>query len=443
MPHLMQSPPSVHTTIDGKEYLYFSGTGYLGLHGHPKVIDAAIQATRQFGLGSGTARSGYGTTPPTEEVERRAAQFFGTEDAFYFPTGYLGSSVLVKALAGTFDLIIHDEAIHYSSRDAAALSGKPVVTFRTRDPEHLAEVLQTQVNSKTLAGSGVRPLLLVDGVFPVRGTISPIGPYIKLLSDYPDAAMIVDDAHALGVLGQRGRGSYEHLGIDLSEVNTGKAYRAYSENAASDRRLARLPATGSTIKPVTGDRANKNDLANKNEVATRLKQGPRLFVCGTMSKAFGGYGGIVFGSREFITHLKQTSPYFNGASALPPAAAAATAESLRLLEEDLGLLSILKRLRENVDRARAGLRQLGLAVEPTPTPVICLELGTADEMRRIQETLSQRGILISYQPTYSDLGPEGALRIAIFATHTPAMIDELVETLGKTLQPSGSLTNTL
>ena len=370
----MQTPPSARTMIDGKEYLYFSGTGYLGLHGHPRVIDAAVLAMQQFGLGSGTARSGYGTTPPHAEVERQAARFFGTEDAFYFPTGYLGSSVLIKSLAETFDVIFHDEAVHYSSRDAAALAGKPVVTFRTRDPEHLADILHSQISD------GVQPLVMVDGVFPVRGAISPIAEYVELLRDYPNSALVVDDAHALGVLGPRGRGSYEHVGIDLSEVNTGE------------------PSS----------------------------RGPRLFVCGTMSKAFGGYGGLIFGTKAFVAHAKKVSSYFNGASALPPAVAAATAESLRMVREDPG---ILEQLRKNVTQARDGFRQLGLEVQPTEVPVICLEIGTATEMRRIQESLLEREILIAYQPAYSDLGPEGALRVAVFANHTPEMIDRLIKEL--------------
>lgn len=402
MAHLMQSPPSVRTTIDGKEYLYFSGTGYLGLHGHPRLIAAAIRATEQFGLGSATSRVRYGTTPPMADVEVQAAKFFGTEDAFYFPTGYLGSSVLVKAIADTFDLIVCDEAIHYSSQDAAALSGKPIVTFRSRDPGHLDEVLQEHVGPKKVAaGEAVRPLVLVDGIFPVQGKISPIREYVEVLCKYPGSAIVVDDAHALGVLGERGRGSYEHAGIDLSQVNTGKP---------SSLSFGGDPNSG-----------GETSVENKDS-----QEGPRLFVCGTMSKAFGGYGGMVFGSKEFIEHVKQTSPYFRGASALPPAAPAATAESLRMVGKDP---TILQRLKENVARARDGLRKLGLTIDPTPVPVICLELGTADEMRRVQSTLMERGILISYNAAYSDLGPEGALRIAIFATHTPEMIDELVEEL--------------
>jgi 7-keto-8-aminopelargonate synthetase-like enzyme len=335
------------------------------------------------------------------DVEQEAAKFFGTEDAFYFPTGYLGSSVLVKAIADTFDLVVCDEAVHYSSQDAATLSGKPIVTFRSRDPEHLNKVLQEHVGPKKVAaGEAVRPLVLVDGVFPVQGKISPVREYIEVLCKYPDSALIVDDAHALGVLGERGRGSYEHAGIDLSQVNTNKP--------------SQLDFT--------------SDPNSDDKTGVKNGEGPRLFVCGTMSKAFGGYGGIVFGSKEFIEHIKQTSSYFRGASALPPAAPAATAEALRMISEDS---TILQRLKENTTLARDGLRKLGLTVEPTPVPVICLELDTAAEMRRVQSTLQQRGILISYNAAYSDLGPEGALRIAIFATHTPEMIQKFVEELGK------------
>ena len=95
---VMQSPPGAETVIDGRRYLYFSGTGYLGLQGHPEVIRAACQATEQYGIGSATSRAGYGDTPPLVEAERQAARLFGAETAFYFMSGYVGNDILARAI---------------------------------------------------------------------------------------------------------------------------------------------------------------------------------------------------------------------------------------------------------------------------------------------------------------------------------------------------------
>ena len=137
---VMQSPPGAETVIDGRRYLYFSGTGYLGLQGHPEVIRAACEATRQYGIGSATSRGGYGDTPPTLDVERRAAQFLATDDAFYFMSGYAGNSILVLLLEGAFDAVFVDELSHYCVLEAARLSARPVTRFSAGSREARASV---------------------------------------------------------------------------------------------------------------------------------------------------------------------------------------------------------------------------------------------------------------------------------------------------------------
>jgi 8-amino-7-oxononanoate synthase len=137
---IMQSAPGPETVIDGVRYLYFGGTSYLGLSNHPEVVEAGCAALRQFGVHSATTRARFGTNPPVLEVERRAAEFFGTEDAFYFGSGYLSNHILVAALAADADVVLVDEAAHYCVLEATRLAGKPVHTFRHRDPDNLAEV---------------------------------------------------------------------------------------------------------------------------------------------------------------------------------------------------------------------------------------------------------------------------------------------------------------
>ncbi len=372
----MQSAPGPMTTIGGREYLYFMGTGYLGLHGHPEVIRAACEAMKKYGMGSATSRRAFGNTPPMLDVEARAAEFFGMDDSFYFMTGYLGNSVIVQAIRGTFDIVVIDESSHYSVRDAAVLSERPVFTFANRDPESLASMLNEQ------CPDGRRPLVITDGVFPVRGALAPVGEYYEILRAYPDAALAVDDAHALGAVGPSGRGSLEQAGLPWETVNT-------------------------NVQP---------------------EQGPRLFCCGTLSKAFGGFGGIVPGSADFIVHIHEDSPYFRAANPVSPGVAAGCARAIELVLEDPGMLT---RLHENARRLRNGLRGLGIEVDDTPVPIICVVLDTAEQMQQVQAELMEQGILIAYNPKYSDLGPKGGIRIAVFATHTEEMIQRLLDGVAK------------
>jgi len=375
----MQSPPGAETVIDGRPYLYFAGTGYLGLQGRPEVIRAACEATRQYGIGSATSRAGFGDTPPTLSVERQAARLFGCEDSFYFVSGYVGNHILVSAFQDRFDAVFVDEFSHYSVVEAARVSGRPVLNFGHRDPASLGESLRSSLKR------GDRPLVMSDGVFAALGHIAPVAEYTAVLRNYPGAMLLIDDAHAVGVLGASGRGTYEHAGL-LGQAG------------------AEGCGTAALGCPV-----------------------PQLWFCGTLSKAIGGFGGITAGTREWIAQLKRSSHFFDGASAPPIPAAAATARALELVIADPGMR---RRLWENVSLLKTGLRRLGLDVEDTPVPIVCLAIGSGDAMRHIQSQLAQRGIMIAYMPSYSGLGPEGALRLAVFATHTEAMIRQLLDELG-------------
>lgn len=377
---MMQSPPGAETTIDGRRYTYFAGTGYLGLQGDLDVIRATCTAVRQFGIGSATSRNRVGNTPPVLEVERRAAELFGTEDAFYFASGYMSPAVVLSMLRDQFDAVLIDELAHYCLEEAAAGLRCPVVPFAHRSADALAEKL-VEVGT-----ASHKVAVMTDGVFSALGRLSPVADYWDLLADHPGSMLLVDDAHGYGVLGEHGRGSLEHAGLWGDEVNS------------------RWPG--------------KDD------------DRPALWTCGTLSKALGGFGGIVPGSADAISILKSDSPYAYAASAPAVPAAAASAEALRIVIEQP---EVLQQLRQNVAQLRSGLRELGLDVEDSPAAVIAVQLETADQMRHIQESLAERGIWIAYVPTYSGVGPEGLLRLAVFATHTTEMIDHLLGELASLL----------
>ena len=377
-PPLMQSPPGALTIIDGREYLYFVGTGYLGLQGRAEVIQAACDAARKYGVGSGTTRTGYGTTPPLLEVERLVAELTGAEDALYLPSGYASSQVAAAALADACDAVVIDELSHYCLFEAARATGRPIFRFAHCDPAALRTALAENIKP------GQRPLLLSDGVFAARGDVAPAAAYEAVLCDWPGASLLIDDAHGLGVLGGRGRGTLEHAGLFNIAVND-------------------LPGAAPRDRPA-------------------------LYFCGTLSKALGGYGGVLPGSRRWIARLKAASHWHDGASPVPPPVAAASARAIELA---LAEPELRVRLGENVRRLRRGLGRLGLDCGDSPAPIVCLSLGTADNMRRIQSGLMDRGILVAYMSAYAGLPSEGALRLAVFAVHATEMVDQLLDALSR------------
>ncbi len=374
-PPIMQSAPGPRTVIDGREYLYFAGTGYLGIQARPELAEAACDAMQRYGIGTATTRAGFGNNPVTLAVESAAAEFFGTDASFYFASGYSGAGVLARAVAGEVDAVFVDEQSHFSVMDALRILSLPQHTFAHRDPGALDNALKRHL------AAGMRPLVISDGVFPVSGELAPSSAYAQVLSPYEGSCLALDDAHALAVLGERGRGSLEDAGLLDRGVNL---------------------------------------------TAAESKGAPRLLLCGTLSKAVGGYGGIVPGSPAFIEKLVRTDPVYFAASPPPVPAAAATERALRIVMAEPGLR---RTLHENVRRMKDGLRRIGLRADSTPVPIVPVELGTADRMKAVQAELMTRGIAIAFSSGYSSVGPNGALRIAVFATHTPEMIDRLLAEL--------------
>jgi 8-amino-7-oxononanoate synthase len=400
---IAESPPGPIVRIDGVEYLYFVGTAYLGLQGHPDVIRAACEAAERYGIHSATSRAGFGNTPPTLSVERRAAELFGCEASFCFPSGYAGNSILLRAIESRFDALLVDEYSHYSVFEAAAQSGRPVFRFRHRDAGDLADKLREHLQPRQ------RALVMTDGVFSVRGTIAPLADYVAALAAYPGAAILVDDAHGVGVLGHRGRGTLEHFGLFDG------------------------PFAGS----INADAGTEEVVAKTSHMAQEpLRQPPpspscRVFLCATLSKALGGYGGIIPGSQRFIEGVRRASHWYDGATAPPAPVSAASAKAIEIVLAEPDLRT---RLWSNVRRVKCGLRALGFGVDDTPVPIICLEIGDAENMRRIQQHLLRRGIAIAYMPAYSGLTAAGGLRIAVFATHTEEMIQRFLDELRQAVQ---------
>ncbi|MEO8352484.1 MAG: pyridoxal phosphate-dependent aminotransferase family protein [Chthoniobacteraceae bacterium] len=365
---MMESAPGPETVIDGVRYRYFAGTSYLGLANHPEVIEAGCEAMRHYGVHSATTRARCGTNPPVAKVETLSAEFFDTEDAFYFGSGYVAIHIMVAALAEDLDAVLVDEAAHYCLGEAARFAGVPVQTFRHDDNDDLARV----------ASKSRRVLVMADAVNPSTGELAPVREYLAVLESCERAVLLLDDAHGFGVLGENGRGLCEQLGL--------------------------------------WERVNR-----------RVEQtGVSLFVCGTLAKALGGFGGVIPGSIELVERARAKVHFFDGASAPASAVAGATAKALEIIMRDP---SLRVRLRENTRHLREGLRSLGLTVPEGETAHFGVVAGNAANMERIHRDLKPRQIMVPYVGAYSGLPPTGVLRFAVFATHTASDLDHLLDAL--------------
>ncbi len=391
-------PPDSLISIAGRTYLYFAGSGYLGLQADPEVLAATCEAVLRYGVGTATTRAAF-TSPPVFEVERRIADMLGTERALYTASGYTANQILLEAIGGTYERIFIDEASHYSLFDAVRrVHGTQhgnrcqPIPFRHRDVNDLKEKLDGNLQFNH------RPLVISDGVFSFQGTVAPVRAYLELLNDYDGSSLWLDDAHGFGVLGKQGRGVYENFDIDTALVNR-------------------------TLQ----DAADDLGFSGHEEIGTKL------YLSLSLGKAVGGGGGVLPGSESFIQRLKDRSAVFFGASAPASPVAAATAKALAMLVEP----TLRNDLRRNAKYLKQQLRSIGLSLEGQgddgEIPIVTISLGSAMNMRRIQKELSQQSVLISYLPRHAGLNSQGALRIAVFATHTKEMIDELVAALKKVL----------
>jgi 8-amino-7-oxononanoate synthase len=279
MQYEMESPVGPRVQINGRWRDYFSGCSYLGLQGHPGLIEAASVALQRFGLGTATSRGGYGEHPLYRSVERAAAAYWGTERAIYYVTAYLGNAVLLQGLRGEYERIFVDDASHYSVWDGTRTVSAPVHAFRHLDPGDLAD----QLRAHTV--SGERPLVISDGVFPISGEIAPALSYLAALTPYEGAVLCLDDAHATGVLGEHGRGTLEHWG-----------------------------------------------LAGRS----------RCFAAHTLSKALGSHGGVIAGDTALIERLGRNAKALVATSPSPLPAAAASAWALDFMRDEIELRSRLR-----------------------------------------------------------------------------------------------------
>ena len=252
---------------DGREVINLASNNYLGLANHPKLIEASLKATRELGVGSGAVRTIAGTMRIHMELEEKIARFKNAEACVVFQSGFAANAGTVSAILGKEDFILSDELNHASIIDGARLSRAKIKVFRHKDVDHCEELL------KEIAGEPGHKLVITDGVFSMDGDIGPVDKLGALAEKY-GAIMMVDDAHASGVLGRNGRGSIDHFGMH-------------------------------------------------GRVDVQV---------GTLSKAIGALGGYVCGSKDLIDFLYHRARPFLFSTSHPPSVAATCIAAFDILE---------------------------------------------------------------------------------------------------------------
>lgn len=344
-----------------REFVMFGSNNYLGLATHPKVIEAAVEATRRYGAGSGGASLLCGTSRLHRELEERIAAFEGFEDALVFPSGYAANLGAIAALARKGETILFDKLVHASMIDGVRLSEADAHAFRHNGVAHLETLLTQRVR-----GPGGK-LIVVDGVYSMDGDIPPL-PQIVELAKRHGARVLVDEAHATGVMGPTGRGTVEHFGL-----------------------------------------GGKVDL-----------------VMGTFSKALGSQGGFLASSREVVNYLRYYSRAYFFSTSPPPAQAAAALAALELIDAERWRL---ERLWDNVSFLRGKLRDLGFDCLESRSAIV--PVVTADELatRRIGKRLHELGVYANpiLYPAVPRRKPR--IRLSVMSSHTRADLDRAIEAL--------------
>ena len=361
-PKLIGGPIGPRVVIDGRETLLFCTNDYLGLANNPAVKQAAKRAIDEHGAGAGASRLVAGTLPIHKELESALARLKGAEDAVVFGSGYLANIGTVSALTKAGDVVYSDELNHASIVDACRLSRADVRIFPHADTRILGDMLAND------HASG-RRLIVTDGVFSMDGDLAPLPELARLASEF-DCYLMIDDAHATGVIGPEGKGTAAHF-----------------------------------------------DLEGSIEVQM-----------GTLSKALGSYGAFVAGSRQLIDLLINRARSFIFTTALPPASAGAALEALRIVEREP---ERLERLWRNTANLKQGLTSAGFNLGLSETFIIPVIVGGAGECVRMAEALLDEGVFA--QAIRPPTVRKGASRLRVVPTseHSDDNIEFAVEAFAR------------
>jgi len=358
----ISSEQDTKVTVKGKEMIMIGSNNYLGLTSHPQVKQAAIDAIKIYGSGCTGSRFLNGTLDIHEELERRLAQFMNKESALVFSTGFQTNLGTISSLVNKGDYIIMDRSDHASIVDGCRLSFGKVLKFRHSNMSDLKRVL-----SSLPKASG--KLIIVDGVFSMEGDIAKLPEIVDLAKKY-HARVMVDDAHSIGVLGENGRGTAEHFGLE-DDVD---------------------------------------------------------IIMGTFSKSFASIGGFIAGSEEVIHYVKHFSRALIFSASPPPSAVATVSKALDII---IAEPQRRKRLWQITQRMHRGFRELGFDIGDTETPIIPIMVGENLKTFKFWKMLFDQGLFANTAIAPAVPPGTGRIRTSYTATHTDAQMDKVLEVFEK------------
>jgi 8-amino-7-oxononanoate synthase len=369
---ILESEAGPVVEMEGRETIMLGSNNYLGLTTDERVRQAARDALETYGTGVTGSRLLNGTTPMHLELERELAEWMGTEDAIVFTTGYQSNLGAISAILEPGDTVICDSGDHASILDGCKLSGARMRPFRHNRMDKLETMLERAM------GDGSGTLVVVDGVFSMEGDVCDLPAIVELTGRY-GARLMVDEAHGVGVLGERGAGACELFGLE----------------DAVDLRM------------------------------------------GTFSKSLASCGGFIAGSAEVIEYLRIASRSFIFSASAVPAAVGAALGALRIIRGEGP--ELMSRLLENATYLRQGFRDLGLkVVEPgtlpdgreATTPVVPVMVGEDWQAVLLWKALFEAGVYTNVA-IHPAVPPGGALlRTSLMATHEKKQLDRALEIFG-------------
>lgn len=354
---VIQSAQDPEVIVDGRRMIMVGSNSYLGLTSHPRIKEAAIRAVEQYGTGCAGSRFLNGTLDLHDEVEARLAKFKKKEAALLFAAGYQTNLGVISALVGKDDVVIIDRWNHASIIDGCRLAFGQTLKYRHNDMEDLERILASQPEKGKL--------IIVDGVFSMEGDIVKLPEIVRLARKY-GARIMVDDAHATGVLGKTGGGTAEHFDLE-DEVD---------------------------------------------------------IIMGTCSKALAAVGGFIASNRDVIHYLKHTARSMMFSASLPPPCVATIGAAVEVIEQEP---ERRMQLWKNAQRIRDGFKEMGYDTGLSETPVIPVVVGGELQAFQMGQALYELGIFANV--SVRSAVPEGRalIRTSYMATHTDAHIDEVLK----------------
>ena len=351
---------------NNKEYLVFGTNNYLGLTHHPQVIKASMEAN-EYGTGSTGSRLTTGASFEARELENNISEFKNVESTLIFNTGYMTNLGVIYALTKENDVIFSDQLNHASIIDGTRISKAKVRVYKHKDTEDLERLIKIEFEESNNAKNS-NFFIVSDGVFSMDGDIAPLPELVEIANKY-NCTLIIDEAHATGVIGKTGKGTVEYYkdktGIDLTD--------------SVDLQI------------------------------------------GTLSKALASEGGFVCGKQVYIDYLINKSRPFIFSTALSPATIASANAALNLLKENSE--EYLSSLNENTRLMRKLLCDAGLNIVDGETPIIPIIIGPADLANKISKELEKEGMLVSAIRPPSVPKDMSRLRLTVIATHTKEEIE--------------------